>query len=447
MAHGLAQTRDEIGTRSVRYDGVTFAPARKLRSRKRASLHDPDDSTPETQFRMAAASIGPRPLPHGAVLPRSCRIAPASRLTIGLMPREASAVFRPAMVIGAFYIAVVVALLATHGWDPLFFATLGPQWERHDPGLQRQADGTVYFHFATDPAGAADTYTRLRAARILYPLVARLLALGRAELVGWALLVINVVAIVGGTEILHRLLARRGLPPWGALAYGAWLGLGLALLHDTPEPLAYLSVLAGIAASERNRQGLAAVAFLAALLTRETVLALVLPYLLAPGAGSIAARLRLTLTVLGAWGVWIGIVFLVASGPWVPASLLLNPPLSGYRMTRLFDLPVTVLFLVVPALLALGGAAWTLVRRPAEASLWAVVLNALLVLWLPPKTAEMLWHSGRLSTGLIAAVLLAGPLAASAPHLWRGLALVFAGSAAWTLAVTLRYLLWDVIPW
>jgi hypothetical protein len=350
------------------------------------------------------------------------------------------------MVIGAFYLAVVIALLATHGWDPLFFATLGPQWERHDPGLRKQTDGTIYFRFATDPAGAAETYDRLRMARILYPLVARAVALGRVELVGWALLLVNLVAIVAGTEILHRLLARRGLSPWAALAYGAWVGLGLALLRDTPEPLAYLCALAGIAAWERDLRALAVAAFLGALLTRETALALVLPYLLGGREGRVTAHWGVPLAVLGAWGAWIGAVFLVGSGPWVPARLLLRPPGRGYLATRLFDLPATVLFLVIPALLVLGWAARGLWRRPADASLWAVALNALFVLWMPPRAAELLWHSGRLSTGLVAAVLLAAPLAAAAPRLWRGLALLFAGSAAWTIAVTLRYLLWDVTP-
>jgi hypothetical protein len=283
--------------------------------------------------------------------------------------------------------------------------------------------------------------------RILYPVLARSLALGRVELVGWTLILVNLAAIVAGTEVLHRLLARRGLPPWIALAYGAWVGLGLALLHDTAEPLAYLCALGGIAAWERGRLALAAVAFVGALLTRETALALVVPYLLGGSEGRVTARWRFALLVVGAWVAWTGVVFLVASGRWLPVQLLLRPPLAGYLATRLSDVPATMVFVVGPALLALGWAARELRRRPLDASLWAVALNALLVLWLPRRATELIWHSGRLSTGLVAAVLLAVPLAASAPRLWRGLAIVFAGSAVWTLAVTLRYLVWDVAPW
>ncbi len=361
------------------------------------------------------------------------------------MPPRASVLFlRPSAVVAAFYAAVVVALLATHAWDPLFFATLGPQWERHDPGLQKQADGTIYFHLATDPAAGTATYPRLRTARVLYPIVARALALGRTELVGWALLLVNLVAIVAGTEVLHRLLVRRGLPPWTAMAYGAWVGLGLALLHDTAEPLTYLCALAGIAAGERDRRSLAAAAFLGALLTRETAVALVVPYLQAGRDGRLTARWGMPLAVLGAWGAWIGVVFLSGSGSWVPVRLLLRSPFTGFLATRPFDLPATVLLLIMPALLTFFWAARGLVRSPFDASLWAVALNALLVLWLPPRAASMLWHSARLSTGLVAATLLAGPLAVSAPRLWAGMALLFAGSGAWTIAVTFRYLLWEI---
>ena len=74
------------------------------------------------------------------------------------------------------------------------------------------------------------------------------MAVGRASLVGWTLLLVNVLSIVLGTAILQRVLERRGLPGWAALAYGLWGGLGVALLHGTAEPVAYLCVLAGLEA-------------------------------------------------------------------------------------------------------------------------------------------------------------------------------------------------------
>jgi hypothetical protein len=359
-----------------------------------------------------------------------------------------SGVLRPAVIVAAFYGVVVMALLATHAWDPLFFATLGPQWERHDPELSKQADGIIYFDFATDPLGAATRWERVRMARILYPLVAHVLALGQVGLVGWSLLLVNLVAIVLGTGIVSRLLERRGVSPWVALGYGGWCGLGLALLHGTAEPLGYLCALAGVTAQERGRPALAAAAFLGALLTRETLLLMVAPFLVLGRRESAgAARWVVPLSVVAAWAGWRGIVLLVGIGATGPWGTMWRLPLSGFRATRLLDLPATVVFLLVPAALVFGWAARELWRRPGDASLWAAALNALLVLWLPPKTAEILWHSGRLSTGLVAATLIAAPLASANPRLWRALAILFAGSALWTVAVTLRYLFWDVAFW
>jgi hypothetical protein len=354
---------------------------------------------------------------------------------------------RPAVLVAGFYGAVVIALLATHGWDPRLFATVGPQWERHDPGLRKQADGSIFLEFAVDPVDAAARHPRLRTARILYPLLARGIALGHRELAGWGLVAVNLAAIVVGTEMLHRLLEWRGLSPWAALAYGAWGGLGLALLHDTAEPLAYACALAGVAAQERRRPVLSIMAFLGALLARETALGFVAPYLLASRDDRDATRWLAPLTVLSAWGAWLAVVFLAGTGPWAPSYVWPRPPLVGYLATRPLDRPATVLYLVAPALVVTGWAIRELRRRPGDASLWAAALNALLVLSLPSRTAELLWHSGRLAVGFVAAVLLSAPLAASSPGLWRALAVLFASSASWTAAVTLRYLLWDAPPW
>lgn len=354
---------------------------------------------------------------------------------------------RPASLVAAFYGSIAIALLATHAWDPLLFATVGPQWQRHDPELRKQADGSIFFAFASDPAEAVAGHERFRAARILYPVVARGLALGHADLVGWSLLLVNLAALVLGTEVLHGLLARRGLPIWMALGYGAWGGLGLALLHDTAEPLAYLCALAGIAAQERRWPLLVAAAFLGALLTRETTVLLVGPYLIGRREGRGLRSWIVPVVVLIAWGGWLAVVALAGRGPWVPGDGFRLAPLTGYLATRPLDLPATILYLVIPALVLSVWAARELRRQPADAALWAVLLNALLVVWFPPPTAALLWHSGRVATGLIVAVLLAPRLAASAPRVWRGMVLVFASSASWTVAVVIRYLFWDVVRW
>jgi hypothetical protein len=361
-------------------------------------------------------------------------------------PGSPSAVVRPAVLVAIFYASVVLALLATHAWDPRFFATVGPEWQRHDPGLVKQSDGHIFFTFATDPVGASGKYSRFRTTRILYPLAARVLALGRPTGIGWSLVLLNLVAIVLGTELMHRLLERRGLSPWYALVYGAWGGLGAALLHDTSEAFAYLCVLAGLEAQERGHPLLAGAGYLGGALSRETTLLFAVPYLL------LSRRSRRTFTlvalaVVGTWCAWLGIVALVGRGPLLHPAGRPRFPLAGYLAIRGLDLPATLIWIIVPATLVLGWAACELWRRPTDASLWAAALNALLMVQLPPMNAEMYWHSGRLATGLVAATLLAAPLAASAPRLWRALAILLAISVLWTTAVALRFLFWTVTPW
>ena len=66
--------------------------------------------------------------------------------------------------------------------------------------------------------------------------------------------------------------------------------------------------------------------------------------------------------------------------------------------------------------------------RP-DPALWGLMLNALSIFLMPGG----------------AAALLAAHLATSAPRSWRILAVLWVTSASWTIAVTVRYLYWDVV--
>ena len=352
---------------------------------------------------------------------------------------------RPALLVGVGYGLAILLLLATHAWDPAFFATLGPQWHRHDPQHRKASDGIFYHAIAQEPF-AAPVHSAYRRERILYPLLAHVLALGRPALVPWALVLANWAAIILGTEILYRLLRRAGAPGWIAVAYGAWAGLGLALLKDTAEPVTYLSALLGIWWLERGRRLLGYSALLGALLGRETAVFLVAPYLfLAGGRRAGIQRWLPGLAVLTVWQVWVLAVRLSLHGSPRPDLWLWLIPLRGFRATRPFDLPFSVIYLIIPAALMLALAVRGLRRAPADPALWSMVLNAFLVLSLPPVTATLAWHSARVSTGLAASLVLATSLQQSAPRTWRGLAVGLATSGCWTVAVIVRYLFWDVV--
>jgi hypothetical protein len=349
------------------------------------------------------------------------------------------------VLVGVGYGLALVLLLATHAWDPKFFATLGPEWDRHDPERRKASDGIYYHAIAQEPFGTAvrNVYRR---ERILYPLVAYVLGLGRPALISWTLVLANWAAIILGTEILYRLLLRARAPGWIALAYGAWPGLGLALMKDTAEPVTYLSALLGIWWLERGRPLIGYSALLGALLGRETAVFLVAPYLFLAAERRAGIRRWLPgLAVLGLWQVWVLAVRLSIHGSPAPGLWLWLIPLRGFRATRLLDLPFSVIYLILPAALVVWLAVRGLRRAPADPALWAMVLNAFLVLSLPPLTAALVWHSARVSTGLVAAVVLATSLQQSAPRTWRVLAVGFATASVWTVLVIVRYLFWDVV--
>jgi hypothetical protein len=347
--------------------------------------------------------------------------------------------------VGVGYGVAILLLLATHAWDPKFFATLGPEWSRHDPERRKASDGIYYHAIAQEPFGAA-VHNAYRRERILYPLVAYVLGLGRPSLISWTLVLANWAAIILGTEILYRFLLRARAPGWIALAYGAWAGLGLALMKDTAEPVTYLSALLGIWWLERGRSLLGYSALLGALLGRETAVFLVAPYLFLAGERRAGIRRWLPgLAVLGIWQVWALAVSLSLHGSPAPGLWLWLIPLRGFRWTRPFDLPFSLIYLIVPAVLLLVLAVRGLRRAPGDPALWAMVLNAYLVLSLPPMTAALVWHSARLATGLAASVVLATSLQQSAPRTWRVLAVGLATSSAWTVLVLVRYVFWDVV--
>lgn len=357
----------------------------------------------------------------------------------------------PVAITAVFYALVILVLLATHEWDPRFFATVGPQWSRHDPTGRRAADGALFYAIAQDPSRAPELGAK-RASRLLYPLLAHAVGLGRPDLVAWALVLVSWAALVAGTAVMGHLLRGSGHTPWCALGYGAWGGLGLALLHGTAEPLAFLLAVTGIAWTERGWSVRAAAAFLAALLTHEVVLVVSLPYLLTVGRrrGGMG-RWALPATVLAAWTAWQGFVSWWAQHPvahfrFVRWAIGLLIPFQGFRFTQLLHVPGTVLQLLIPAVVSAGYAGWRLWRTPREYRLWALLMTALFTLCLPAQSAALLWHSGRLSTGLVVATLTAGP-AIEAKGLWRGLVTLQVTTAVWTVAVLLRYLLWDAAPW
>ena len=141
-------------------------------------------------------------------------------------------------------------------------------------------DGQFAYYIAVDPvnaryymAGDTGGGAGYRYGRILYPMTARFLALGRPDIIPYTMLLINWLALGLGTLALAAWLRRKGVSPWLALIFGFYPGLFNSLHKDLNEPMADALVALAIylfSYGGRNRTLWSAVCFSLAILTRET---------------------------------------------------------------------------------------------------------------------------------------------------------------------------------
>ncbi len=131
--------------------------------------------------------------------------------------------------------------LARNAWDPMAFVMIGRQFDPAHGTYEMGYDGQFAYQIALDPSGAAPylDIPAYRYQRILYPMLARLLALGNPTAIPWTLILINLASLALGTLATEKILAAHGHSRWYALAYGAFAGLLLSLRHDLTEPLAF----------------------------------------------------------------------------------------------------------------------------------------------------------------------------------------------------------------
>jgi hypothetical protein len=187
--------------------------------------------------------------------------------------------FRPWMVVLVFVLLYLAAILVANDADPKVFVTLGDcfkqcagndgsQCDEADKGY----DGQFAYYIARDPSDspACLDVPAYRMQRILLPALGRVLSLGQEALIPWTFVLINLIALVGGTYLLEDLLTAERVGRWYALSYGLFVGLVMAVRLSTSEPLAYGLVIAGIWFGERKRPWLAAIMLALAGLAKET---------------------------------------------------------------------------------------------------------------------------------------------------------------------------------
>ncbi len=347
----------------------------------------------------------------------------ASPTTIGVSATVAAprwkrpnAPWMPALVVLLVYGAILIGSLAS-GHDARDFIRIGRRFVlrshasaviQYDPHYAYMADNTgndgqFAYYLALDPANARYymDYPSYRYTRILYPLAARALAFGQAGLIPYTLLLVNLLAVAGGTLALAAWLRRRGCSPWLALLFGFYPGVAVVLQRDLTEVLAYaLVALAVYLFDFGGRWGrMSARRWATAALRRVRANWRRAALLLATALAPFAAYKLFLFAWLGDFG----------TRPDLAPHLV---PFSGlfFLWPWQYQQIVVVVAVIVPALICAGMALWALARRAWTVEIWSLLLNIqVLVVMLAPTSYFIYSGTGRITTGVIVAVLLAVP--------------------------------------
>lgn len=266
-------------------------------------------------------------------------------------------------------LAMVVIL--GHPDGIMAFANIGT---RFSMGIPKEAGGTTgydgqfaYF-IARDGAGAEPFMdgASLRYQRIFYPLLARALALGQADLVPYTLVLINIIALGVGAGALAYLIGWLGGNGWLALGYTLWVGNVFTLRFNLHEILCFAFALIAIIAYVHRRYIPAIFLLLLATMTKE------IGFLIAIGLGLHAVfgriKIRWGLLIMGAplvtfllwWGfmrLWFGTLptrYPSAKLHLIPLEGMFDTLTATYELTgdvRVVHFIMLALFLGIPTVL------------------------------------------------------------------------------------------------
>lgn len=330
----------------------------------------------------------------------------------------------PAILTACALLVLVWTVISRAGGDPLALARLGTQFSQGDPDGTEGYDGQFVYYLAQDlnPETVREQLDvpAYRYQRILLPVLARLLSLGRPDIIPWVLGGLGILAQALGTWFAAVLLNLYGVRPWYALVYGLWPGFTLAVRLDLPEPLAYALVAAAFLATLRDRPWLAGLLYGLALFAKEVTVLFLAAQLLAL---LLERRWREMLPIFALavipYGLFQGWLWLAFGVPGIGSGgAFATPfewlPFAGFLRIAGVDRVIFLVFILVfgPSILlpAVWGIGQGIVRfRQADYEMSGLFLfaNALVILFIPFSTFREPGGLLRFACGLILAMLLA----------------------------------------
>ena len=330
---------------------------------------------------------------------------------------------RPWIVVLALCTVYLLAVFLANGADARVFVTLGTRFTEGDPAGTEGYDGQFAYFIAANPLNASQHLDApaYRYQRILLPALGRALSLGRVELIPWAFVLINLIALAGGTFLMERLLQAEGANRWYALVYGLFAGVFMSVRLSLNEPLAYGLVLAAIWLERREKPHLSAGVFALAILAKETAITFVVGYLLWMLAERRwGAALRLAVAALIPFVLWQVVLFGqfgefgVGSGGAMATPFEIIPYNGLWRIY--IDTGSLVVFLafavllipgaVIPSLWGLVRAVQDVLRRRRHPYVFLLFASAAVIPFTPFSTFREPLGMLRFITGLVIAVVL-----------------------------------------
>jgi hypothetical protein len=328
--------------------------------------------------------------------------------------------FAPALIVTLLVVGYLGQVFVANGYDPKIFASIGTRFSDLNPSGTEGYDGQFNLYIALDPnpqnVGPHLDVPAYRYQHILYPLLARFLALGNADAIPWALIGINLICVAALTFLAGELIAVRGGNRWAALLFGLWFGVILGVRLDLSEPLALLLVAIAlwIAGPQLDRRIAPAALLLAlAMLAKETVVPFLLGWvvwLILQGKIGKAAWIALAMAPYLALQVWLWKVFGspgLGSGGAGATPFEVIPFAGLFRVagasTRIFAALFAVYLpgLLIPAVYSLWAPLRDLVRRQIRPEGWLLLVNALMIAFAPYSTFREPLGILRLACGLI----------------------------------------------
>ncbi|MFZ0544771.1 MAG: hypothetical protein WAM60_05010 [Candidatus Promineifilaceae bacterium] len=323
----------------------------------------------------------------------------------------------PTLIVTLVVVFYAAAILLQNDGDPLSFI-------EYDGHFSYQI-AVRFFESPKNIASLPDDYqyrddvpTAYRYQRILYPTLARLLAFGQTNLIPWTLIILNILAISGGTYITEKILAELGVSRWYALIYGFYGSQFVGLRTDLNEPLAHALIQVAILAWMRRRLLWTVVFFALAALTKEIALIFLGAFIvselikrdlkwvigLAAGAVPYFAFQFFLLFWRGEFGVTSGQPFhLLPFGGWLEAAEI---NVLAFILISIPIIPMTIFPILAGFYLGLKS----LKNKLYHPFVFSMIFFGLFILFLPFLTFSESVAMLRVTQGLAISILLYGAL-------------------------------------